>query len=69
MKTGVFCPRDVALLLWLICVAVAAAAEDYQYDPPKPGTYELPVVRQAADGALLDANGKPVNLRELTHGQ
>ncbi|MFL6595326.1 MAG: SCO family protein [Chthoniobacterales bacterium] len=69
MKTGVFCPRDVALLLWLICVAVAAAAEDYQYDPPKPGTYELPVVRQAAGGALLDPNGKPVSLRELTRGR
>src|SRR3954454_25178388 len=69
MKTREFYPRHVALLLWLIFVAVASAADDYQYEPPRPGTYQLPVVRPAADGALLDATGKPVRLRELTRGR
>lgn len=43
--------------------------DDYDYDPPTPGSYTLPVVRPAADGELLDAKGKPLNLRELTHGR
>lgn len=42
---------------------------DYDYDPPAPGSYTLPVVKPAADGALLDSNGKSVNLRDLTHGR
>ena len=41
---------------------------DYDYDPPVPGSYSLPVVKAAADGALLDSNNKAVNLRDLTHG-
>ena len=61
MKTGVLC--------LLLAVAATAAASEYQYEPPVPGTYELPVVRAAADGALLDSAGKPVNLRELTRGR
>jgi cytochrome oxidase Cu insertion factor (SCO1/SenC/PrrC family) len=42
---------------------------DYDYDPPAPGTYTLPVVKLAEDGSLLDSNGKAVNLRDLTHGR
>ncbi len=42
---------------------------DYDYDPPVPGSYSLPVVKNAADGALLDSDGKSINLRELTHGR
>src|SRR5437764_7303734 len=42
---------------------------DYDYDPPAPGSYTLPVVKLAADGALLDSNNKTVNLRDLTHGR
>ena len=61
------------LSLFLFAVSIASAAEprdpDYDYDPPKPGTYTLPVIKPAADGALLDANNKPINLRDLTHGK
>jgi cytochrome oxidase Cu insertion factor (SCO1/SenC/PrrC family) len=67
MKTVELCPRHIALVLWLLFVAVASAAEDFQYEAPLPGTYQLPVVRPAEDGALLDSAGKPVRLRELTH--
>jgi cytochrome oxidase Cu insertion factor (SCO1/SenC/PrrC family) len=42
---------------------------EYDYDAPKPGTYRLPVVKRAADGALLDSAGKPVRLAELTRGR
>jgi cytochrome oxidase Cu insertion factor (SCO1/SenC/PrrC family) len=42
---------------------------DYDYDPPAPGSYTLPVVKPAADGALLDANNKAVSLHDLTRGR
>ncbi|PYL80312.1 MAG: hypothetical protein DMF23_16300 [Verrucomicrobia bacterium] len=42
---------------------------DYDYDPPAPGSYSLPVVKVAPDGALLDSAGKSLNLRDLTHGR
>src|SRR5262245_46068253 len=42
---------------------------EHDYDAPQPGTYTLPVIQQAADGALLDSAGKPVRLAELTHGR
>lgn len=42
---------------------------DHDYEPPEPGTYTLPVIKQAADGALLDSAGKPVRLAELTLGR
>ena len=42
---------------------------DYDYDPPTPGSYALPVVKTAADGAIIDSSGKQLNLRDLTHGR
>src|SRR3954452_15306904 len=42
---------------------------DYDYDPPVPGSYVLPVVKTAGDGALLDSNNKAVRLRDLTRGR
>src|SRR3977135_2670305 len=64
--------RKVAALFF--CASLSLAADlprdpDYDYDPPAPGTYTLPVVKPAGDGALLDSNGKSLNLRELTHGR
>src|SRR6476659_5694499 len=63
-------------LLTLACgiANVTSAAEssrdsDYDYDPPAAGSYSLPVIKPAADGALFDANGKSLNLRDLTHGR
>jgi len=58
----------------LLSVSLTSAADlprdsDYDYDPPVPGSYSLPVVRTAADGAIFDSNGKPLNLRDLTHGR
>ena len=48
---------------------VSTRDSDYDYEPPAPGSYSLPVVKLAADGALLDSDGKSLNLRDLTHGR
>lgn len=31
---------------------------DYDYDPPEPGSYKLPVIEQAADGEVLGTDGQ-----------
>jgi protein SCO1 len=47
----------------------AARESDYDYDPPVPGSYRLPVIKPAGDGGLIDSEGKSLNLRDLTHGR
>jgi cytochrome oxidase Cu insertion factor (SCO1/SenC/PrrC family) len=42
---------------------------EYDYDVPQPGTYTLPVLKPAADGAVLGSDGKPVRLHELLQGR
>lgn len=42
---------------------------DYDYDPPAPGSYNLPVVKEAADGALVDSSQRPLKLHDLIHGR
>ena len=49
--------------------AQTGRSAEYDYDAPQPGTYKLPVIQRAADGALLDSAGKPVRLEELTRGR
>src|SRR5262245_31636132 len=44
-------------------------SSDYDYDPPTPGSYTLPVVKPAADGEVLDSNGRLLRLRQLTRGR
>ncbi len=66
--------RRVVALIFLLSIGCLTAADfprdsDYDYDPPAPGSYSLPVVKIAADGALVDSDGKSVNLRDLTHGR
>jgi cytochrome oxidase Cu insertion factor (SCO1/SenC/PrrC family) len=71
--------RAALRALTLISIATASVAavgddrlprdRDYDYDPPVPGSYSLPVVKVAADGALLGSDGKSINLRDLTHGR
>jgi len=64
--------RILILILSSACLSTAADFArdfDYDYDPPLPGSYTLPVVKLASDGALLDTDNKTVNLRDLTHGR
>ena len=37
-----------------------------EYTPPPPGSYALPVIRRLADHPLLDVDGRPTTLFELT---
>jgi protein SCO1 len=64
----------LALTCGIATVRLTSAAEpprdsDYDYDPPAPGSYSLPVVKVAPDGALLDSAGKSSSLRDLIHGR
>src|SRR5437870_2653269 len=66
--------RAIGFLKLLLVSLAATAAElprdsDYDYDPPAPGSYSLPIVKVAPDGALLDSKGKSLNLHDLTHGR
>jgi cytochrome oxidase Cu insertion factor (SCO1/SenC/PrrC family) len=67
--------KYIALLLAMAAFTTASPAKDdgrtadHDYETPKPGSYELPVIKPAADGWLLDAAGKPVRLAELTRGR
>src|SRR5438046_449452 len=66
--------RIITLLFFSALIALGADQNlprdsDHDYDPPAPGSYTLPVVKNAADGALLDTDGRRINLRDLTHGR
>lgn len=64
---------SLALLVFGCVFAVQAAdssrTPDHDYDAPTPDTYRLPVIKPAADGALIDSAGTPVRLVELTRGR
>ena len=56
--------------------AVAAADDQlrarsarFDFDAPRPGSYRLPVVKPAADGAVLDSVGAHRRLREVLAGK
>ncbi len=59
----------VAAITRLMIAADLPRESEFDYDPPVPGSYALPVVKLAADGVLLGTNNKAVNLRDLTHGR
>lgn len=70
------CGRALAIVLTVYLAARIVSADsalphdtDYDYDPPVPGSYALPVIKVAPDGAIIDSAGKALNLRELTHGR
>jgi len=64
-------------MAWLLLPAAVPAADatssgrtpEYDYDPPVPGTYTLPIIKPAADGNVLTAEGKPARLRDIVTGQ
>jgi protein SCO1 len=62
----------VCLAAWIVSVSADSALphdSDYDYDPPVPGSYALPVIKLAPDGVIIDSAGQALNLRELTHGR
>jgi len=67
--------KAIALLLTFVVLSVAARGGDttriteHDYDAPVPGSYTLPIIKQAADGELVDSSGIPLRLLELTRGR
>ena len=48
----------------------APAYQGLQFEPPEPGTYELPALGPAADGFVLDTSGRARRLHDfLGHGK
>ena len=45
------------------------ASEDFQFDPPAPGSYVLHRLKPAPDGRVLDIRGKPHSLADMTRGR
>jgi cytochrome oxidase Cu insertion factor (SCO1/SenC/PrrC family) len=44
-------------------------SEQYDYDPPVPGSYRLPAIKSAPDGQVLDSEGRPRRLHVLMDGR
>ena len=68
--------RTVSLAFGFVAAsAIAAVGEnlsrdtDHDYDAPSPGSYSLPVIKVAPDGAVLDSNGKGQRLRDIFRGR
>ena len=57
------------VILATALLAARGGAADYDYDPPVPGTYALPVVRKAGAGEVLDDSGNRLQLQDLTRGR
>lgn len=65
--------------VWFVWQATAAPAMplsaafeslgSFQYDPPEPGTYALPPIKEVPAGELIDHNAKPVALKQLLRGK
>jgi cytochrome oxidase Cu insertion factor (SCO1/SenC/PrrC family) len=51
-----------------VLVAPAMAQYDYDYPVPKPGTYELPPIKKAADGKVLQSGGREARLYDVMDG-
>ena len=71
-------PQLVVVALFILPTLPLVAAEDatdfarsseYDYDAPKPGSYVLPVIKAAPDGALVDAGGASLKLHDVTRGR
>lgn len=41
----------------------------FDFTPPAPGSYRLPVIRETVDGAVLDIGGQPRSLRQQMAGR
>ncbi len=50
-------------------VILAPGYGELEYEPPAPGTYELPVLGEAVDGNVIDMHGNPTTLHEIMDGK
>ncbi len=49
--------------------SVFPANEEFQFDPPQPGSYQLNRMKAAPDGQVLDIHGRSQTLGALTKGK
>ena len=42
---------------------------DYDYDPPAPGSYQLPVIKPAGDGSVVGTDGQSLRFRDVLEGR
>lgn len=68
--------RFLIALGFLLCAAGSTSVgeipgrdREHDYDAPVPGSYNLPVIKVAADGAVVESNGKALNLRDVIRGR
>ena len=72
-------PTRYFVILVTVLAGIVSAAERpelalgrtvlHDYDPPLPGSYELPALSPAADGQVIDTEGGPRTLKELFTGK
>ncbi len=58
----------VLLPVQRMVAADASRTSDYDYEPPVPGSYTLPVIKAAADGDVMDSKGRALRLSQVTRG-
>jgi protein SCO1 len=67
-------PFTLAGVVAVACLVSTVASEleaktDYPYEAPAPGTYQLPIIKVAGNGEVLDQNGSRIHLQDLTKGR
>ncbi len=80
-KRTVLCAFSLALVLLCIENKYSLAIEKkpmalsfepephYEFVPPKPGTYTLPIIKKASDGQVLDIHGRSKSLKKILRGK
>jgi cytochrome oxidase Cu insertion factor (SCO1/SenC/PrrC family) len=63
------CARTKALGLFALASFALAAAEAPRFEPPAPGSYELPPIFAVAEHTMLDADGRPAPLLGIGPGE
>lgn len=49
--------------------AALGRSEEFDYDPPEPGSYAMPVIQEAGDGEVIGPEGRSLRLSELLDGK
>ena len=49
--------------------SVFTKSDEFDFDPPKPGSYSLPNIKATPDGQLIDIDGKQHNLHDILQGK
>lgn len=61
--------RRAAVAGLLVGIASTVGADELRYEPPAPGSYELPPIERVEDHEVLGTDGKPMPLLALAPGE